>query len=356
MSHRSPAALASLALFAALALPARAVRITELPILSADAGAQYVTVAGDGSVYFTEYTKGRIGVIDRFGVPSEIVLPAGSKPMHIYTGADGHPWWADDARDELVTFSPIDGLKTTSLPMTDSQPRGMTTYWGSVLVASYAHSLMLLYDPVTGQKQTLYATPYGNPLGMYDAAIAIDGRIWLTFAISNALRKVVRVNEPDPGSFVVPTANSTPTSIVSGPDGNLWFTERTGNKIGRIDPRATAAGITEFALPGVNSQPYDLVVGPDGNIWFTEYAGGKIGRITPAGVITEYPLPSGTASGPRGIARGLDGTLWVVEYPANQIAKVVLDVSGDANGDGAVNVADVFYMINFLFAGGTPPV
>jgi hypothetical protein len=30
--------------------------------------------------------------------------------------------------------------------------------------------------------------------------------------------------------------------------------------------------------------------------------------------------------------------------------------SGDANGDGMVDVADVFYLINYLFAGGPPPV
>ena len=29
--------------------------------------------------------------------------------------------------------------------------------------------------------------------------------------------------------------------------------------------------------------------------------------------------------------------------------------NGDANGDTVVNVADVFYMINFLFAGGPAP-
>jgi hypothetical protein len=29
---------------------------------------------------------------------------------------------------------------------------------------------------------------------------------------------------------------------------------------------------------------------------------------------------------------------------------------GDVNGDGAVNVADVFYLINYLFAGGPPPL
>ena len=34
--------------------------------------------------------------------------------------------------------------------------------------------------------------------------------------------------------FAVPTSNSGPGSITAGPDGNLWFTEKTGNKIGRI--------------------------------------------------------------------------------------------------------------------------
>ena len=31
-------------------------------------------------------------------------------------------------------------------------------------------------------------------------------------------------------------------------------------------------------------------------------------------------------------------------------------VAGDANGDGNVDVLDVFYTINYLFAAGTPPL
>src|SRR5207302_10701435 len=34
--------------------------------------------------------------------------------------------------------------------------------------------------------------------------------------------------------FQVPTSNSGPAGISSGPDGNLWFTESSGNKIGRL--------------------------------------------------------------------------------------------------------------------------
>jgi len=37
-------------------------------------------------------------------------------------------------------------------------------------------------------------------------------------------------------SYPLPTAHAFPAHIVVGPDGNLWFTESTGNKIGRFAP------------------------------------------------------------------------------------------------------------------------
>jgi len=34
--------------------------------------------------------------------------------------------------------------------------------------------------------------------------------------------------------FPIPTPGSQPVDITAGPDGNLWFAEQNGNKIGRI--------------------------------------------------------------------------------------------------------------------------
>lgn len=106
------------------------------------------------------------------------------------------------------------------------------------------------------------------------------------------------------------SANSSPTSIAPGPEGNEWFTEKSGNRIGRITP---AGAVTEFPIPTPASEPSGIALGPEGNLWFTEYKGNKIGRITPAGVITEFPLPT-AERGPLGIAAGSDGTLWFTEY------------------------------------------
>jgi streptogramin lyase/Tol biopolymer transport system component len=118
--------------------------------------------------------------------------------------------------------------------------------------------------------------------------------------------------------FPIPTASSYPWGIAAGPDGNLWFVEGTGNKIGRI---TTAGVVTEFSIPTAGAEPRGITAGPDGNLWFTEESGNKIGRITPAGVITEFPLPTPGAA-PFGITAGPDGNLWFTEQVPSQIGRI----------------------------------
>jgi virginiamycin B lyase len=38
----------------------------------------------------------------------------------------------------------------------------------------------------------------------------------------------------------------------------------------------------------------EIAAGSDGNLWFTEELGDRVGRITPAGRVTEFSLPSGS--------------------------------------------------------------
>ena len=61
------------------------------------------------------------------------------------------------------------------------------------------------------------------------------------------------------------TGISAPLAIVSGPDGNLWFTNYTNDSIGRITP---AGVVSNFTGAGI-SFPRGIVAGPDGNLWFT---------------------------------------------------------------------------------------
>jgi virginiamycin B lyase len=76
---------------------------------------------------------------------------------------------------------------------------------------------------------------------------------------------------------------------------------------------ADGAGIVEFTLPQPNSAPRIIALGADGNMWFSEHSGNRMGRITPEGVITSFAIPT-PASQPRAIALGADGNIWFGEF------------------------------------------
>ena len=143
--------------------------------------------------------------------------------------------------------------------------------------------------------------------------------------------KLGATESPPLWEYPVPTENSQPYGITVDSDNDVWFTESKGNQIGRLTPASGGAAlsvrstlavtITEYPIPTPNSAPSDIVLGPDGNLWFTEYVGNKIGRITPAGAITEYPLPQ-TGSAPIAITVGPDDNLWFCEEGGNRIGKM----------------------------------
>ncbi len=121
--------------------------------------------------------------------------------------------------------------------------------------------------------------------------------------------------------FSVPTPDSYPESVALGPDGAVWFTEKQGNKVGRLAP---GGRWDEFSVPTQDSRPQGIAAGPDGNLWFTENRGNRIGRVTPSGVITEFPLPT-PGSYPFGITSGPDGALWFTLSGTNRIGRITVD-------------------------------
>lgn len=120
------------------------------------------------------------------------------------------------------------------------------------------------------------------------------------------------------------------TQITSGPDGNLWFTERYANAVVKMTPAGEmtkyTAGLT------ANSQPTSLTTGPDGNVWFAQpnaYDAGtntyQVAKITPDGVVTEYPSPVQPPSGSQSFVSGPGGALWYTQSLGSRIVKMTTD-------------------------------
>lgn len=111
------------------------------------------------------------------------------------------------------------------------------------------------------------------------------------------------------------TAGSKPADLALGPDGNMWFTEQNGGRIGRMTPSGQVA---EFVEPIVN-QPVGIVAAIDGNLWAAGV--NAIDRLTPGGAFTQFVYPTANAGGGE-IVNGPDGRLWFAQTLAGQIGAV----------------------------------
>jgi streptogramin lyase len=333
---------------ATLSRPASAVKITELTIPTAGSHPFGIAVGPDGRVWFCESTADQIGAVTIAGVFSEYPTQVGS-----------HPYFITTVPDRLLAFtSAANHLGFMSVAGYEVEVPGGTSPLGIVAgpdgriwIAAYNDSELVARQWLSNSPATATFTPPTAQSAPWAVAVGPERWIWYTESNANRVGVCAPYNASLCSDYPIPTPGSDPRMITLGPDANLWFTEETGNKIGRV----TSAGvITEFPLPTPFSQPFGIAAGPDGNLWFTEYGGNKIGRITPAGVITEYPVPTAN-SAPYVICMGPDGQLWFTEYNTSKIGRVAVFVPGDVDGAGGVAVNDVFYLINFLFAGGPAP-
>jgi len=150
----------------------------------------------------------------------------------------------------------------------------------------------------------------------YSIVTGPDGNLWFTESDGNSIGRIT----PDGKRtrFILNHPDSEPYGITVGPDGRLWFTERLGNRIGVINKAGKF--VAEYDLPTLNAQPWDIALGGDGALWFTEENVDQIGRITADGVNTEYPVALG--SFPTGIGADVKGNIWFTEEISNVIGRI----------------------------------
>ena len=174
-----------------------------------------------------------------------------------------------------------------------------------------------------------------QPIGI---ALGPDGNMWFTEYQGSRVGRVTpdgKVDDWSTGSGI--SAAAGPLQIAAGPDGNLWFTEDKLQRIGRITPTAQPTA-TEFPLNPQSGSPNGIAAGPDGNLWFTQ--SDRVGRITPSGSLKEFTQGISAMSGLGGITAGPDGNLWFTESRGRRIgsitpAGVVTEFSAGISPDGA---------------------
>jgi virginiamycin B lyase len=234
-----------------------------------------LVAGGDGDLYFGEI--GRIGRISPAGVVSEFPIPGAQPPT-------GNPFHLARAGDGLIYFTEVGGQigrirpDGTIMQFATGSPTEIQSFLsagdGAIWFTNrdgYLHRL----DPRTGAVTALMTAAPPELEPSIDLAVgAGQTLLWLAIGtmverVNQEAGKVVPVGEVPDGSV---------GGMVSGPDGNLWFTQFTGvDQVGRMTP---AGQVATFPVTA-RSTPSEIIVGHDGNLWFTEFHAAQVGRITP---------------------------------------------------------------------------
>jgi streptogramin lyase len=167
--------------------------------ISSGAGLQDITVGPDGALWFTEQIGDRIGRITKHGKITEYSagITPGSQPFSIAAGPDGALWFTEMAGGRI-------GRITTT--------GNVTEYSGGITPTEEPNDL------AAGSDDAMWFTEY-EIVGSYHVTASKIGRITMS-------GKITEYSKIRP--------RSAPTTIVQGPDGNLWFVEMDANRTGRV--------------------------------------------------------------------------------------------------------------------------
>lgn len=304
----------------------------------------------DGTLYYIT-SPGKLGYLRRDGVAGTIDIASNHVYCVMKTRPDGSLWLTDGCfgGDEIGRYVPGVGFTEYTTPTKNANPWGIApgpdgNMWfaesGACQIGSISASGAIAEHPVpTG--------PNGCSFGYL--AVGPDGALWVT----DQYARIVRFGaQGQVTSYPTPHGNSAET-IELGPDGALWFVEGAVDGGKQQFARLTIDGtITEYELR-YQCCYGAMTLGPDGAFWIGEGYSGDLVRITTSGQITKHSdLIRATVTA---IVTGRDGALWINSAAPTPIERIVPAVPGDANGDGTADNLDIFYLLNFLFAGGPAP-
>ncbi len=115
------------------------------------------------------------------------------------------------------------------------------------------------------------------------------------------------------GDVKVEWSGSTPSEIITGPDGNLWLLDSLNGQIDVVATDGTFLHRYDANPAGSVRFLGSLTIGPDGFIWYTLSDGSGVdllGRMDPAdGSVQTFAIGT-TNDLPLGITTGPDGDIW----------------------------------------------
>lgn len=212
-----------------------------------------ITSDGAGGAWFT--SPGRVGHVSGGGTIETYAFPGA--PHSITTSPDGRVWFVEGAFDgygDVVAMDPVThrftyfevplGVYATIIDLAtwaDGQV-AILIYQGAQSATKPANYQLKRLDPATEVVTSDPSPPAPPPLSPIRFAAGPGVSLWQTYSPLDQVRRLSTSKVLQ--TFTDPEVDA-PAGVVTGPDGNVWFTSSGNDRIGRIDPSVSEVAIVK---------------------------------------------------------------------------------------------------------------
>lgn len=255
----------------------------------------------------------------------------GSFPFRLITDSQGRVWFTELLGNKLGIYDPrAHGIQEYPAPSSFAGPADLAfDSNGNVWFTEAYNQSLAMFQPIT-KKFVEYHLSTNDPSRFVSSPIGIsvdqNGHVW--FADHGGSW----IGEFDPSSQTLtryPGAPpqsagygiAIPNGLLIDKEGRVWFSEHWGNAIGYVDP--TAHRIVEFPIPtGPICTALWIAEAPNGDIWFTEWSANKIGVVH-----SSLPIP---------VTFGASESHLTLAAGGGTQLSLTMKSSGDLSGNGTL--------------------
>ncbi len=218
-------------------------------------------------------------------------------------------WFVGQAGDYVATLNPENGdLKRYRLAP-GTGPHNVIADRRGAFYAGNQDEHIGLIDPESGDIRK-FRLPGGGPRDVHTMAFNSEGNIWFTEQAGNRIG-LLDVDAYNFRMYEVETGSARPYGLVVDSEDRPWAALFGTNRLATVDEDDE---LREITLPRDDARPRRLAITDDGLLWYVDYARGYLGRMdTGSGDIEEWPVPGGTDAYPYAMALDDKGRPWFVE-------------------------------------------
>ena len=251
----------------------------------------FILVDPQGNLWFSDESQSLLWEFDPSTGTFANFTAGGAFPMVLtYDSSESRIWFTSLVTDQIGYFdiagetAHLGKVVNISAPLPGAGLAGVQVdVRGNVFVAESFEARILELD---GQSLSILKS-WDLPKGSEPVGLALDearGRLWFTNHASSFFG-YVDLNDSAYAEYPTSLYSSGGAYIVTLPywihistSGDVWFNEHFANRIARFDP--STQQLSEFDIPTNNSSPLMLALDDArGSVWFTEFSGNSVGRV-----------------------------------------------------------------------------